>query len=317
MMNYVSSTKKEIWDAYKAAKEQLEALAKPAENTVEKAKVAQTERAIESSNSIEIESVETSLTVLVTKIAELKSQYDDVIAAITAKKNELKEVHDIEVSANDLAALIAAKEKLIETSTKAAEETKKNADDYYNEKVASANEFAKLAALNHKREEEEYTYNTARQRKRDDDAVADSLEMKKRSLDDREKAVAERESLADENEKKVTDLQKKYDDLEKSVSAEIATAVQAAKDGAQKSAQIAANILKASTDADMRIATVKIETLEAKVVELQKQLDKANELVAKANTQVSDMAQSALKAQGDVNTISKVSEIAAGSQKKS
>ena len=151
----------------------------------------------------------------------------------------------------------------------------------------------------------------------DADAVADALELKKRSLDDREKAVAEREALADEKEKKVTDLQKKYEDLEKSVNAEIAAAVQTAKDGTQKSAQIAANILKANTDADMRIATAKIETLEAKVVELQKQLDKANELVAKANTQVSDMAQSALKAQGDVNTISKVSEIAAGSQKKS
>ena len=316
-MNYVSSTKKEIWDAYKAAKDQLEALAKPTENTVEKAKTVQTAKAIESSNSIDIESVETSLTVLVTKIAELKSQYDDIITAITAKKNELKEVHEIEASANDLAALITAKEKLIEMSAKAAEEKKKEADDYYNDKVAAANEFTKLTALNHKREEEEYIYNTTRQRKRDEDAVADALELKKRSLDDREKAVAEREALADENEKKVTDLQKKYEDLEKSVNAEIAAAVQTAKDGTQKSAQIAANILKANTDADMRIATAKIETLEAKVVELQKQLDKANELVAKANTQVSDMAQSALKAQGDVNTISKVSEIAAGSQKKS
>ena len=59
-----------------------------------------------------------------------------------------------------------------------------------------------------------------------------------------------------------------------------------------------------------------METLYDKVTDLTSQLTRANEMIAGANDQVADMAKSALQAQADAATVSKVSEIAAGSSKK-
>ena len=75
-------------------------------------------------------------------------------------------------------------------------------------------------------------------------------------------------------------------------------------------------MVKAHTDADTKIAQATIDNLTEKVKKLEEQIEKANERVNYANVQVANMAQSALKAQGDVKTIGEISKIAAGGNQK-
>ena len=138
-MQFLGSTKKEIWDAYKETKAELDNYKKP-ESTVAKAKEDAIKEAVFATDSIQIDSLTSILSTITESISNFKKQYDDLIVAIQSKKEELKEIHGIEVSANDLAALAATKEQLIIDSDKNAQEIRENADNYFNEKFGSPGE---------------------------------------------------------------------------------------------------------------------------------------------------------------------------------
>ncbi len=326
-IKYMGSTKKEIWDAYKETKAELTKLkANEPVSTTERANKDAVSSAVKNASGIDTSTIETVLTKLVEGVVGLKKEYDDLVTAIGAKKAELKEVHGIEVSANDLAALAAVKEKLIADKDEEAkkiiadaEEKKKEADEYYRDTIKKTNEEAEKITekqdIERAREEEQYNYDTTRNRRKDADKVADELELKSKSLDQREKEVGEREKIANEKDSKIDELSRKIENLEKSIQDKIDEAFTNGEEKAKKSAQFQANMVKSHTDAEAKIAQSTIANLEAKVVDLEKQINRANEAVLSANEKVATMAQAALKAQGDAATISEVSKIAAGSNK--
>ena len=104
--------------------------------------------------------------------------------------------------------------------------------------------------------------------------------------------------------------------MEALIEERIATAVEEATAKLEKSHAIAKSYMSKEHAADMKIAEAKAESLTEKVTDLSTQLTKANDMIAGANNQVADMAKSALQAQADAATVSKVSEIAAGSNNK-
>lgn len=313
----MGSTKKDIWDAYKKIKEELDAAPKDEViSTTAKAKEDQILNGIATANGVNVNTIENVLENLVLETTKLKSQYDDLLIAIDTKKTELKEVHNIEVSANDLAALAATKQKLIEDTQTRADEIKNSAVEYKNSIIAEADAINEEENLNRIREEELYEYNLKRARAKKEDEIEDFLNSKKRSLDGREESLLIRENEIKNSEDKIKTLEESISVLEATTQDKINTAVEQAVDSAKRSNQFQANMVKAHTDANEKILNSTIASLETKVEELQAALDKANTSVENASIRVSDMAQSALNAQGDAATISKVSEIAAGSNNK-
>lgn len=323
-LKYMGSTKKELWDAYKELKIKLaEFKAGEPVSTVAKALKEKVGTSIENATKIDVDSVENTLTGLVEGINSFKSQYDDLITAINAKKAELKEVHAIEVSANDLVALAAVKEQMIKDKEEEAErintkieKIREDADSFYSETINKAKEDALKIQEDKKRirtrEEEEYTYKTERNRRQASDMVNDELNEKSKSLDKRETEIKEREDMADDLNKKVEELTNRITDLEKSTQAKVDEALSIGEEKAKKSAQFQANMVKSHTDANTKIADAKIENLEEKVDALEAQIAEANKSVSDANEKVTSMAQSSLRAHGDAATIAEVSKIAAG-----
>ena len=71
-----------------------------------------------------------------------------------------------------------------------------------------------------------------------------------------------------------------------------------------------------SYEAKLEVANANITSLVEQVTDLRTRLDKADNLVTAANERVTAIATSALKAGADAATVARVSEIAAGGQKK-
>jgi len=326
-LKYMGSTKNDIWKAYKAKVIELEELKAEPVSTTEKAKKEATTHAISIATNIDTSTIEQDLEKHVQGLKTLKAQYDELITAIEAKTAELKEVHDIEVCANDLAALAAVKEQMVQEADKRAEEiitkaeeTKNEAEKYSQETLEKTrndlNEIRDKDRTEREREQEEYDYKTARTRQKAFDTVKDELEKLQNSLDERVSSVEEREKLADEKDTKINELTTIVDTLKKECQEKEDAAFSKGEEKAKKSAQFQANMVKAHTDADTKIAQATIDNLTEKVKKLEEQIEKANERVNYANVQVAEMAQSALKAQGDVKTIGEISKIAAGGGQK-
>jgi len=296
-------------------------------STTDKAQREKIAGSIKNASQVQIGTIEGVLEGLVKDIQTCKAQYDDLVTAITAKKEELKEVHDIEISANDLAALAAAQEKLIADKKEEAEnislmakKIKEEADEYHEEKIDEThNQMEALKVETEKkrnRNEEEYIYNTLRKHQIEEDRVTDALSEKLKSLDEREKTIQEREAIAEEKDQKIEELTNKIADDESKIQIRIDEAFNAGKEKAERSAKFAASMVKASTDANAKIAESTIENLKLKVLDLEKQVEQLNFHIVDANTKIAEMAQSALKAKADAATISEVSKIAAGGGQK-
>jgi chromosome segregation ATPase len=263
---------------------------------------------------MDISAIDGVLSTLVGQITDLKSQYEDIITAIEAKKVELKDVHGIEVSANDLAALAAVKEKLVTDADEKAKEIRKSADTYYEEIIEKSSDKKNDLEVSRRRELEVYSYETDRKRSMSDDAVDDALRTKLKSLNTRQEELEARESDVESQEAEVAELNDKIVKLETSIEVKVEAAATSAKEKAERSAMFASNMSKANGAADAKIAESTINSLEEKVEDLQLQLSKADKSVINANEQLAAMAKSALGAQGDAATIAEVSKIAAGNK---
>jgi chromosome segregation ATPase len=339
-IKYMGSTKKDIWDAYKALKKEVDAKqsASKVTTTTSAAEEAKLTKAVAHAGEVNMDAVSATIQEFIEKVGEVKEQYSSILTAIDAKKKELQEIHDLEAEANSLITVVATKDKLVAEKTEQAQkvvaEAKEEAETILTEaqdravKITESahedaqkirDEIAEEKAQTEKmraREQEEYAYDFNRKKKADEDTLKDELDAKVKVIVEREEAVAEREAKADELDKKVADLTAEIESINKNIDNKIEKAVAEAKEKADKSASIAKAMLSKDYDAQISIKDARIETLEEKVKELAEQLAKAQAQVSDANNKVSEMAKSALKAQADADTITRVSEIAASGSNK-
>jgi hypothetical protein len=313
-IKFMGSTKKDLWDAYKEQKAKLEAIQGGPITTTAKATEAKIKGSIASANSMDISAIDGVLSTLVGQITDLKSQYEDIITAIEAKKAELKDVHGIEVSANDLAALAAVKEKLVTDADEKAKDIRDRADTYYNEIIENSSDKKNDLEVSRRRELEVYSYETDRKRSMSNDAVDDALRTKLKSLDTRETELNGREDDLEQREAEVEVLNNKITELENSTAEKVAKSYVDGEDKAKRSAQYASSMAKMGAESKAEIQEGRINSLEEKITDLIAQLDKSNSIIENQVNQISDMAKSALNAQADAATIKKVAEVAAGSK---
>jgi chromosome segregation ATPase len=328
MKSKVGKSATKIWEAYQEALNEL----KSKENghmisTIAVAQEQKKEAAVKTAAVVNVANIDTVVSGLLKNVEEAKNTFDELQLAINAKKAELQAVHGLEAEANALVALVATKDKLvaqreleaqtiIENARVKAEELRKEAEEFTATTKANVNAEMELAAKQREREQEEYEYKFGREKKAKLDEVEDQINQKVKELKERADEVKAREALADEKDAELDQLKNLLEKLEASTALRVEDAVQKAKEKAATSANIAKAMDKRSHEADMMVRDAEVKTLKDQLADYRTRLETANNQVNAANIKVAEMAQSALRAQGDAATISKVSEIAAGANKK-
>ncbi len=300
-MKYVGTSKKDIWDRMKKLEGELNAQPTMETTTDVAAKTIAT-KAVKAASDVSSE----SLNDFVEKVTEAKDQYSNLIMAITAKKDELKDIHGIEAEANTLIAIIGTKDRLVAEKTDEAASIIADANVKADDILSAAKEKDIVANTTRTRERAEFEYSFSREKTAKEDALKDVLDARTKVLDAREAALKLREDDVTDVESMIEGFQTQIAEFDETLKSAVDTAVEGAKSKAATSAAIAANSIKKANEADMKISEARIATLEEKTTELTEQVKTAQDAVKDANDKVSSMAEKALQSNADIKTLTEV-----------
>lgn len=316
----------ELWAAYQEVLAELMAKEEvPSTEAVAQAK--KLGEAIKVANSVDVDAIIANLEGLTKGIQDAKEVFTNLNTAIDSKKEELKEVHDLEAETNSLVAIVAAKDKLVAEKKALAEEilqqAKERAEEIEREAEEAANRLEEEIADKERESEKnrqrlqaewDYAFERACQKRKDD--FSDDLKKESKALEEREAVVAEREANAEKLNAAIKELEKTLEITKDSEQKKIQEAVNGAVAKAKEKAEDEKTMLTKSYEAKLVVANSRIEDQNGFIAELRQRLDKAEAMVMSANDKVTAIATGALKAGADAATITKISEIAAGSGQK-
>lgn len=331
----LKSTKDVIFAALQVANKQIEELKAKQHNPVQESIAKKEQAVLTQATAIReitvgevIQGLKSSIGTILNGVAddlEAKLETLNVIdEAIALKQRELKEIHEIEVNANSLAALVntrtALSDKLdtdheIKKADYASEIEKARAElaelrnELAKEKKAWEAEFKQTQ----QRAESEWKYDFDRKKKQAQDKQDDELaterkefdaevEETKKELNEREAAVEVREATADANEAHVAELTEKV--------ASIPTLIaEATKEAYAKGEKDAEKVTAIRISAKENELALKESALNAKNESLQEQLVAANKKAAELQEKL-DAAYKDIRDMGNQMVSSKQTEAA-------
>lgn len=318
----------DLWEKYKELlKEFQEKEQSGALTTTAAAQQQKISQAIQTADGVNVDALESRITGLLSGFNTAKAEYDQLLEAIEAKKKELKEVHQLEVAANSLVAVVTAKDELVAEREQQAAQVLTDAKEKAEELLAQAREQVKqlkeTAAQEkreqvqaNEREQEQWEYDFAVSKRNREGELQEALTARLKEMQNKEIAVAEREAQADAKDNEIAQLKTNIEQLQAGEQARIDAAVEKAKKGMEQSYNISKAMDKKSHEAEMSIATARIETLTQQAADLNNRLERAQTAVELANTKVAEMAAKALQAGADKATIAEISKTMAGASGK-
>jgi hypothetical protein len=319
------NTKAELLEAFSKVVEQLEAKAQTVIDPVKEVSTKMTTAVVSRVKGIDTDIIENSMDAFVSTLKKLQTElnvFNDVEMAIQAKKDELKEMFDIDKSAYTLAALINTQNELKESFEKASAERKAVVDAQLAEVTESIsakrlefqNEIKRLTDeenARRKKDAEEYKYKTDRERKMDEDNFTDSMNAKKRALaeevaiarkeiSDERAALDSRELVIISKEADIADMQSKIAQFPTILENATKKAEEEGKKTAATAYGFETRYLKKEQEGEVALLNNKIETLtqaleDAKAREAMyaEKLDTASERLETIATKTVDGASSA------------------------
>jgi chromosome segregation ATPase len=320
-----SATK--IWDAYQEVLEELKAREAAPPSIAAVAEAQKAEAAIKMARGVDVDATATTAETIATGLREAKAEFDEVEAAIEKAKAELENVHGIQAEADSLAALVAAKDRLVaEREEKArvildgareeAAQMREDAKAEVDKLRADAEEADRIAERDRKRTQAEWDYDFGRKKKQAIDEVQDAIDVKRKSLDEREAHLVERERQADELDAKVADLESTIETMKADTQSKVDAALEEGKKKAERSFGFQKQIIEKDHEGKLRVLEAANESLKERLVEMQSRLAAAESQVNQASERVTQIATEAMKARADAATVAKVSEVAAGAGQK-
>jgi len=249
----------------------------------------------------------------------------EIQQAIAVQRANLEELHDIHLAADTLSALVREHEErrqTFEAEMEEREETfrlemerrkaewKKEQEGY---ELARKEKEAELKKLR-QREEEEYLYNLALQRKKEKDAYEEEKKNLLASLEEvrvnQEKTLGERDASILAREKQLDELTKKVESFPAELSKAVKETETAAYKKAADQARIEAQLAAKDVETERRVAELRIKTLEATVKQQEEKLQRLMQELTDANEKVQNIAVKAIEGASGARTLSAVSEIA-------
>jgi hypothetical protein len=311
--------KNEILDAYYDVLEELKKSKqkKPREEKQKKEELA----LVESINSISTDSIINGLANLRLNIGsfleELEKnlldkhrEYADIQKAITLSKNELNEVHEINIETDSLSALIIAQKEQKQTfELEIADKQKVLENEISHVKTEwelekkeyewKTKEEHKREQLERKREQEEYEYNKKIDRMKDSDTYeANKAELEKELHTLRqnvEDELEEREGVVFRRENEFETLKKEVESFPNTLREAIDETKQTTEEKVKGELHFKMELSEKEMEGTKKLYEQKIEALEVKISEQEKQIEQLLIKSDHAGVQVQDIAVKAIE----------------------
>jgi hypothetical protein len=325
----MANTKKELLEAYEAAKKRLNRLnknlldAEKARKQLEK-KVAETTADSEAAQDPVTRlhdlrgTISRELTDLAERFETEIETYRKIKSAIETKQAELDTIYEVETAASDLAALIDAqrvKKELFEQEMAAQQaafdaELQEQRTQWQREKTdhdRRVKEQAEAVAKQRQREKEEHEYAFARESAQRKNALEDELQTLEKELavkrSDFENDVQQRTTTLDTreeaiagHEKEMAALQKEVEGFPKRNEASVQSAVAQATDRLTQTFKSDKALMQARFDGEKNVLLGKIEALEKMVASQAAQIADLSKKSELAYEKVQDIANRAVTA---------------------
>ncbi|QDE82010.1 kinetoplast-associated protein [Myxococcus xanthus] len=248
---------------------------------------------------------------VISLVEELK-QLDE---AIQLKTEELNGLHGKDVAASAIDVLVAEYDKKKAELEAEMERLQKDIEDTRAKAAADQSAERQATEVARKRAEEEYTYDTQLQRKKEQDAFAESLRQQAATERDRkeklEKDWATREDALKLREKELEDLRKQVADFPLVLKKETDTA--AAITGNRVKSEWELKLTLATKDAEtaQRVAAMEISSLKETATKQAQSLQMLQTELAEAKRQVQAIAEKALESASGARALAEVQGVIA------
>jgi len=325
----LSSTKKEMLDAYKELQERLkqksEAEAKPEQRVEEK----KSKEAVETADAISTEGISKEIGRLRSEIGTMLMQLSDklegeigryvqVKRALTAKEQELRDIYEIEKSASTLMALLDVqrqKREQFEQEMKAEKdelerEIETTREEWEKDKEAHDAEVKERTAQEKKardREVEDFKYKF----ERDQQVMREQFEHEKARLERDiqfrkealERELQERERALAAGESELNRLREEAAAFPKQLEGAVAAAVKGTTERLAREAQAREELLKKAFEGETNVLKSRIEALQLTVKEQQDRIAKLSGQIEKSYGQVQEIAMKAIEGSAAAKTV--------------
>lgn len=300
------STKSQILDAYNKAIKKLNEIEASKDDPVSQKESQMKKETFEAADKI------VAMGIL---NPEITGQYKSLEIAIEMKKNELKDLYDLEAEANSLTAMINAhkdmqreleeeakeNKKAIEAGIKALEaELKAKEEEVENEVAEERERVSKIR----QREEEEYQYNLKRKRQLEDDEWEDNKKARESVIASREEELVNKGKELVEKEAYIADLENKVASIPDQVASAYEEGKKEGKAKADKSNTFEVRSLETKHEYEVQNLQNQIDRLEQ---DLETEKSKNNDLQNKlddAYTQMRELATNTVQSVGGVKILS-------------
>lgn len=300
------STKSQILDAYNKAIKKLNEIEASKDDPVSQRESQMKKETFEAADKI------VAMGIL---NPEITGQYKSLELAIEMKKNELKDLYDLEAEANSLTAMINAhkdtqreleeeakeNKKAIEAGIKALEaELKAKEEEVENEVAEERERVSKIR----QREEEEYQYNLKRKRQLEDDEWEDNKKARESVIASKEEDLVNKAKDLSEKETYIADLEDKVASISDQVASAYEEGKKEGKAKADKSNAFEVRSLETKHEYEVQNLQNQIDRLEK---DLETEKSKNNDLQNKlddAYTQMRELATNTVQSVGGVKILS-------------
>ncbi len=337
-----SSTKKEMLEAFKDLKRQLEEKAKIELNPEKKVEEKKKQEIVKSADSLSVDLIEKDisglkldvgkmLSLIYEKLEKEISKYNNAQEAVNIKNEELREIFEIEKSAFALSALIETQKQqksAFETEMKCLEEKLDNEigitrDEWAKQKKEHTDFIGERNAEEKKKQErakEEYLYEFQREKQLAENKFKD--EMKKlekelavkqeesdKKIAEHEKGLKEREDSTQAKEREFKKLQQDAEDFPKKLEAAVNKAAAETTTKLKKETEQDLALLKKGYEGEKSVLNTKIESLEKLAADQIKQIMNLSKKIEEAYGKVQDIAVKAVEGSANMKAINSLRQI--------
>jgi hypothetical protein len=242
-----------------------------------------------------------ALELLEENISEQYRRFTNLCAAIKVEEENLKEIYDIHVEADALAALLASQKqqredfdlKIKEEKTEFEDEMERQREEWEEEekkREIEKKEYEAKLKKQREREEEEYSYNTVKKRKFEEDKYQAERTSLLKDLEDKKKEVAEREEIIAGKEGEYNSFKTEVENFPSKLAVSVEEAKKQLYKDLTKDHEFKILLLKKESEADKKLYEQKVISLENKIAEQQKFIENITQKFNEAGRQVENIA---------------------------
>lgn len=312
----MKSTKQEMYDAYMAMKEKVDAKVALKDDPVAQKEAARQQEVLVSAGSI------AHMNILAPEIVD---KYTALCEAVELKEKSLKEMYDIEKEANSMIALINAhKDKKVELEEKYKAMTEDMQEEFNDKKATLAAELeemkkqkeavlkatieennALIADIKKQRErnEEEYKYDLRRSRKVENDAWNDEKATREKEIAMKEAELAEAEAKLEVREAKIAELEEKVAGIPELIAQATEDGKKAGKADADKSHVFEVRSINTKNEYEQKSLQDRVDRLTAELAAANVKVDTLQEKLDAAYAQMRELASETVKSANGVKII--------------